>query len=164
MIARAVAFLTLFALLQLGWQSLRGTAVERLIIHDCTVEPAAHLINLLTPSVHVQAVNFSLLSAGGGLNILNGCDGMEALILLAAAFAVVPIPWRQRLGGLLLGVAVVFMVNQVRILVLFYAFRAGQGWFDPLHATITPIAVILAVSAYFYAWLAYFSRRQAPAA
>jgi exosortase/archaeosortase family protein len=163
-IVRAVVFLALFALLQLGWQSLRGTGVEQLIIHDCTVEPAAHLVNVFTPSVHARAVGFSLQAPGGGLNILNGCDGMEALLLLCAAFAVVPIPWRHRLAGLLLGVAVVFLVNQLRILLLFYAFRAGPAWFDPLHSTITPIAVILTVSAYFYAWLAYTGRHPAPAA
>jgi exosortase/archaeosortase family protein len=163
MILRAVAFLALFVLLQLSWQSLRGTAAERLIIHDCTVVPAAHLVNLLTPSVHARAVDFSVRAPGGGLNVLNGCEGMEALFLLAAAFAVVPMPWRERVAGLLLGVAVVFLVNQVRILLLFYAFRAGNAWFDPLHGMITPIGVILAVSAYFYAWLVYSSRRVAAA-
>jgi len=162
MVVRAVAFLSLFALLQLGWQSLRGTAVERLIIHGCTVEPAAHLVNWLTPSVHARAVDFSLRAAGGSLNILNGCDGTEALFLLSAALAVAPISLRQRVTGLLIGMAVVFLVNQARIVLLFYAYRASHQWFDSLHATITPIGVVLLVSAYFYVWLVYSSRRLAP--
>ena len=165
LIARALAFLLLFVLLQLGWQSLRGTSVERFVIHDCTVQPAAGLIRMLTPAVHVQAVDFSLRAPGGGLNVLNGCEGIEALFLLCAAFAVVPLPWRQRLTGLLLGSGVIFLVNQARILLLFYAYRANHDWFDPLHAMITPIAVVLAVSAYFHAWLVHCSRqRAAPAA
>jgi exosortase family protein XrtM len=160
---RAIAFVLLFALLQLGWQSLRGTRAERFIVHDCTVQPAAKLVNLLTPSVQPQAVGFSLRAAGGSLNIRNGCDGMEALFLLSAALAVVSVPWRQRLVGLSLGISVVLVVNQMRILLLFYANRAGPAWFDPLHGTITPIGVVLAVSAYFYAWLVYSSRPLAPA-
>jgi exosortase family protein XrtM len=164
LIVRASAFVLLFALLQLGWQSLRGTAVERFVIHDLTVQPAARLISLLTPAVHVQAVDFSLRAPGGGLNILNGCEGIEALFLLCAAFAVVPLPWRQRVTGLLLGSGVIFVVNQARILLLFYAYRASHDWFDPLHAMITPIAVILAVSAYFYAWLVHCTRDRAAAA
>jgi hypothetical protein len=46
--------------------------------------------------------------------------------------------WRQRLAGLLLGIVVVFAVNQARIL-LFYGYRASPAWFDALHTTITPI-------------------------
>ena len=160
---RAIAFVLLFALLQLGWQALRGTPLEYFVIHDCTVQPAAYLISLLTPGVHVHAVDFSLRAPGGGLNILNGCEGIEALFLLCAAFAVVPLPWRQRLMGLLLGAGVIFLVNQARILLLFYAYRASHPWFDPLHATITPIAVVLLVSAYFYAWLVHCNRPTASA-
>jgi exosortase family protein XrtM len=155
MVFRSLVFLVLFALLQLSWQTLRGTAAERFIVHDCTVEPAAWLVSRLTPSVHVRAVDYSLRSRGGNLNVRNGCDGMEALFLLSAALLVASIRWRHRMVGLLLGVGVVFLVNQVRILMLFYANRAGPDWFEPLHGAITPIGVILAVSVYFYAWLVY---------
>ena len=163
MVVRALAFLALFTLLQLSWQSLRETAAGRFIVHDCTVEPAAWLVSRLTPSVHVRAVDYSLRAPGGGLNILNGCEGMEALFLLSAAFAVAPLAWRQRLGGLLLGIAVVFTVNQARILLLFYGYRASPAWFDALHTTITPIGVVLVISAYFYAWLVYSGRQTAAA-
>ena len=146
-------FLAIFACLQLCWQSLQGGAVEYTLIHDVTVRPAAMLANWLTPDVHAQAIKFALRAPGGGLNILNGCEGLEALFLLCAAFAVAPLSWRPRVSGLLLGVAVVFVVNQARILLLFYAYRADHAWFDPLHATVTPIAVVLLVCAYFYTWL-----------
>jgi len=73
--------------------------------------------------------------------------------LLCAAFAVAPLTWRSRLLGLLAGIAVVFAINQARILLLFYAYRADHTLFDPLHALVTPIAVVLLVAAYFYAWL-----------
>jgi hypothetical protein len=36
---------------------------------------------------------------------------------------------------------------------LFYANRADRGLFDLLHATVTPIAVIILVAGYFYVWL-----------
>ena len=161
---RAIGFVGIFAILQFSWQALHGSAIERLVIHDGTVVPATFFANRLTPDVHVAAVDFSMRAAGGGLNILNGCEGMEALFLLLAAFAIAPIPWRSRVIGLLLGIAVVFIVNQARILALFYAYRANHALFDPLHAIVTPIAVILLVSAYFYTWLIYASRGFAPTA
>jgi exosortase/archaeosortase family protein len=155
---RLSIFIAIFAGLQLSWIALRGTAVEYTVIHDATVRPAAFLVNTLTPNAAAQAVKFTLHAPGGGLNILNGCEGLEALFLLCAAFAVAPLTWRSRVLGLLLGIAVVFAVNQARILLLFYAYRTDHALFDPLHSTVTPIAVVLLVAAYFYAWLFMASR------
>jgi exosortase/archaeosortase family protein len=164
MVLQALAFIALFALLQLLWQAARGSALESFVVHDGTVRPAAGLVNLLTPAVEARAVGSTLLGVdGAGLNVLNGCEGTEALLLLAAAFAVVPMPWRRRLAGLAVGVAVVFVVNQARILVLFYANRGTRAWFEMLHSVITPLAVVLLVAAYFYAWLAWSGRRVAAA-
>jgi len=156
---RALGLLAVFATLQLTWQSLHGTAVETFIVHTCTVVPAAFLANLLTPGVHAQAVQFSLRAPGGGLNILNGCEGIEALFLLVGAFSVASAPWRTRLAGLAVGVPVVFLVNQVRILTLFYAYRADHALFDPLHAMVTPVVAILLIAGYYYAWLVHASHR-----
>jgi exosortase family protein XrtM len=156
---RAAGFATTFSVLQLIWQCLSGSQLEYGVIHLCTVQPAALLADFLTPSVHASASGYLLQAPGVRLNILNGCDGLEALFLVIAAFAVAPIDWRQRLGGAALGVLVVFVVNQARILALFYAFRASPALFAALHATVTPIAVIVLICCYFYAWLALSSRR-----
>jgi exosortase/archaeosortase family protein len=150
---RLIAFAAVFALLQWGWIELRGTPVEYVIVHDVTVSPAAFFVNLLTPSAAAQAIMFTLHAPGGGLNILNGCEGLEALFLLCAAFTVAPLRWRERMLGLGVGVVVVFVVNQARILLLFYAYRFDHTWFDFLHGTVTPIAVVLLVTLYFYAWI-----------
>lgn len=152
---RALGFVMTFTVLQLAWQSLRGTRVEYFVIHSCTVRPAALLADLLTPGVHARAVGFSLQAPQGGLNILNGCEGIGALLLLAAAFTVAPLAWRPRLNGLALGTLVVFLVNQARILLLFYVYRADPTLFDSLHALITPIVLVALVCCYFHAWLAY---------
>ncbi|MBS1994674.1 MAG: exosortase/archaeosortase family protein [Cyanobacteria bacterium SZAS LIN-2] len=154
---RLLFFAVVFAALQLGWQAARGTSVERWVVHDGTVVPAARLINLLTPGQHAIAIRATLHAPGGGINILNGCEGVEALFLLVAAFLAASLRPRTRWLGIALGSIVVFAINQVRILVLFYAYRADPSWFDCLHATVTPIAVIVLVGSYFYSWLVYDS-------
>jgi exosortase/archaeosortase family protein len=151
-LARIGLFLSVFAVLQLSWQALHGSRFERFVVDECTVRPAAYIASLLTPDIGVRAEGSSLRAPGGGLNILNGCEGIEALLLLLAAFAVAPVSSRSRALGMLCGVAVVFLVNQARVLTLFYAFRADRALFDRLHSTVTPIAVVLFVGAYFYAW------------
>jgi exosortase family protein XrtM len=162
LIWRAVGFVAMFSLLQLAWQRLSGSRFEYFVIHTCTVRPAALLVNVLMPDVRASASGYLLQAPGVRLDILNGCDGLEALFLVVAAFAVAPLDWRRRLGGAALGVPVVFAVNQARILTLFYAFRSHPPLFAALHATVTPIAVIVLVCCYFYAWLAHSSRSPSP--
>jgi len=76
---RVIGFAAVFAVLQLSWQALAGGAIERFVIHDATVVPATWLVNSITPAVHANAVDRTLAAPGGGLNILNGCEGIEAL-------------------------------------------------------------------------------------
>ena len=52
---RIAIFLGAFAMLQLSWQALHGGRVERVVIDDFTVRPAAYLAHLITPSVTVRA-------------------------------------------------------------------------------------------------------------
>jgi exosortase/archaeosortase family protein len=153
MLWRCVVFALTFAILQLSWQGLRETALGRVLVEQVTVGSAVALVNTFTPSVQARADGPTVRAGSGGLNIVNGCDGTETLFLLAAAFVVAPLPWRRRLGGFLLGLPVVFVVNELRILALFYANRDDAALFDLLHATVTPIAVVLLVAGYFYAWL-----------
>jgi exosortase family protein XrtM len=157
-LARVLVFVAVFGALQLCWEASRGGSFEWMVIHDVTVQPASWLVNVLTPDAHASARKFTLSAGGGGINIINGCEGTEALFLLIAAFVVAPMSWRSRMAGLLLGVPVVFAVNQARILVLFYAYRYERSWFDPLHATVTPVVVILLIALYFYVWLARTAR------
>jgi exosortase/archaeosortase family protein len=161
---RVAIFLGVFSGLQLLWEAVRGGSFEYTVIHDWTVQPAARLVNLLTPEIHASAMKFSIQATGGGLNVLNGCEGSEGLFLLLAAFLVAPLGWRSRVLGILTGAPVMFVINQGRILVLFYAYRADHALFDVLHATVTPVAVILLVAAYFYSWLVYANRATAKAA
>lgn len=158
LIWRAVGFVAAFSLLQLAWQRLSGGRLEYFLIHTCTVRPAALLVNLLTPAIRASASHYVLEAPGVRLDILNGCDGLEALFLLAAAFAVAPLEWRRRLGGAALGIPVVLVVNQARILALFYSLRVDPPLFDALHASVTPIALVVVLCCYFYVWLAHPSR------
>jgi exosortase/archaeosortase family protein len=161
---RGLVFLAVFFSLQIGWQSLHDTTIERVVLHRGTAEPAAALVNLVTPAIHARALGSSIQGFGSGVSIQNGCEGLDALFLLLAALAAAPMPWAARGWGLLWGAILVFSVNQARILVLFYADRHDKNLFDCLHDVIAPIAVILVVSGFFYAWLQRANRRSTAAA
>jgi exosortase/archaeosortase family protein len=156
-----LVFFVAFGLLQWGWGLARDSWIERLVIHEATVKPAAALVRLLTPEVPARGVGPSIKAPGGGLNILNGCEGTEVMFLLMAAFAAVRLSWRRRVWGLALGLALVFALNQARVLALFYAFRTDRSLFDILHTTILPVALVALSLVYFHAVLSLERKRLA---
>ena len=95
-------------------------------------------------------------AAGGGLNGLNGCEGIDVAFLLVAAMLVAPLAWRWRLAGLLLGLPLVFLLNQARVMALFFAYRSEQALFNLLNAAVAPLLLIVAVGGFFAFWLMRF--------
>jgi exosortase/archaeosortase family protein len=155
LLRRAALFAAIFCVLQLGWQALSGSVVQRLVVDDATVGVAVLLVNALTPPVQAVAQGTAVHAVGGGLNIINGCEGTETWFLLCAAFAVAPLKWRARAAGLALGTLLVFAVNQLRILALFYANREDPEVFNLLHAIVGPIGVIVVVACFFHVWMVH---------
>jgi exosortase/archaeosortase family protein len=149
----ALLFLAVFFVLQMGYGASRGSAFEQFVIGDLTVVPAAALIKRLTPSIPVRALGNQLLAPGGGITVLKGCEGTEVMFMLAAAFAAVVMPWRRRLAGLGLGLLLVFCLNQLRLVTLFYVHRSDSSLFGLLHGTVAPIVLVIAVALYVFWWL-----------
>lgn len=150
---RGVVFILLFMALQACWEAARGSWIERLWVHELTVRSATALINLTTPQVQAVAQGARIVAPGGGLNVLFGCEGTDVLFLLAAAFVVFPLPARVRIRGLLSGLLWVFMLNQLRIVALFHAFRSDRALFDLLHTTAAPLLMIVLTGLFFHFWL-----------
>lgn len=155
-------FALVFVLLQGAWSFTRGSAMERIAVDKVTVLPAAWLVNQLTPDVRAVAVRTSIRAAGGGINVLNGCEGFEVLFLLVAALLVAPMTWSRKVHGLLAGTLFVWMINQGRILVLFYANRADKELFTLLHGTVAPLVLIVLVTIAFVLYLS-IARMSPPA-
>ena len=57
-------FMVAFFALQWAWGQARGTAVERLVIDQATVRPAAFLVNVISPSTSAYADGSRLKEIG----------------------------------------------------------------------------------------------------
>lgn len=150
---RALVFVLVFMALQSAWEASRGSWIEKLWIHDLTVRSATALINRITPEVQAAPQAARIVATGGGLNVLFGCEGIDVVFMLTAAFVVFPMPWRMRLAGMALGLLWVFTLNQLRIVALFYAFRADRALFDLMHTTGAPLLMVALTGLYFHVWL-----------
>lgn len=150
---RVVAFVALFAALQGAYTAQRGGAVERFVIDTLTVRTAAALIDWGWPAIGVVAEGARLKAPGGGLNVLNGCEGVDVAALLVAAMLVAPIPWRRRGLGLLAGLPLVFVLNQLRVIALFHAYRHDRDGFELMHGGVAPLLMVLATGLFYLLWV-----------
>jgi len=146
-------FIVAFFALQWAWGEARGTMLERLIIDQATVRPAAFLVNLISPDTAAYAEGSRLKAPGGGINILNGCEGTEVLFLLYAALLAAPLAWRARLLAAIVATGYIYLLNQVRIVALFFAYRSDAALFDALHGMIAPLLLIACALLFFLYWL-----------
>lgn len=144
-------FIGAFLVLQWAYQAMLDTAAYRFYLETLTVRPSAALIQWLAPEDGVLARGRRLVWAGGGLAVYKGCDGMEVMQLLLAAFVAMVGPWRQRLWGASLGLVLIYALNQARIVGLYWAARHERAWFELLHGMIGPL-LIIALTTLFFAW------------
>ena len=88
------------------------------------------------------------------IEIVSGCTGIFTFILLFSAIVSFPVSWRSRLRAILAGALLIGLLNEVRIISLFYIGRSFPEAFDDIHIYVWQGVIIVAVAFYFYAWVA----------
>lgn len=83
-------FLTFYFALYALFYLARGGSIERIVIDDATVAPAARVIAQLMSDESVRALGNRIVSARGGLAVQSGCEGVETLFLLLAGIIAFP--------------------------------------------------------------------------
>lgn len=146
---RVAAFLLLFAALQALYLGPAGRAPEVVLIEALTVPTAAALLGWIAPELGATARGPELVAPGGGLNVYRGCEGSELLLLWMAAMLVAPIRGAWRAPLLVAGLPLLFLLNQARIVGLFFLHRRQPDWFAPAHDVLLPLLLVLATGALF---------------
>lgn len=90
---------------------------------------------------------------GRGVSIEAGCNGLEAMILLAAAVIAFPAPWGKRVGGIAVGGAAVQVLNLVRIVSLYYLSRWNAVAFEWAHLYLWQPLIMVDVLVVWLLWL-----------
>jgi exosortase H (IPTLxxWG-CTERM-specific) len=97
-----------------------------------------------------------------GVNIENGCNGVETALLLAAAVLAFPAGWAQRAVGFVLGFVAIQILNLIRVVSLVWIGRHRPALFDSSHTVIWQSAVVLFGVLLFLFWASRQTRRPAP--
>jgi len=95
-----------------------------------------------------------IASARFGVNINNGCNGVEAMLILLASIVAFPASMKARALGLLLGAIAVQLLNLVRIVSLYLLGAYQPRLFDTFHTAVWQIIIILAAIGFFLIWSA----------
>jgi len=134
-------------------------------VNDHVIVPftalVAHCSALILGSFEsgVVAVGTVIQSPRFALDVRNGCNGVEAAILLAAAILGFPASLRSRLLGLGVASIAIELLNLVRLSSLFWLGEHDRRIFDFVHVAVWQSLIILAAIAIFILWSLKFAEK-----
>lgn len=142
---RELTFLILFVVLLGG----SFTLISINWVNDHVIEPftggvarvSGATLDLLGQDVRMQGT--VIRGKRFAVNIRNGCNGVEAMLIFLAAVLAFPAPWRARLLGLVIGIVAIQAVNLIRVVALYLTGAYFPAWFDASHTVIWQTVVIL---------------------
>jgi exosortase H (IPTLxxWG-CTERM-specific) len=142
---REVTFLALFLLLLGG----SFTLISVNWVNEHAIEPftagiawvSGIVLDLMGQNITQQGT--ILRGSRFAVNIRNGCNGVEAMLIFLAAVLAFPAPWRSRFLGLAFGILAIQAVNLVRVVALFLTGAYFPQLFDASHTVVWQTLVIL---------------------
>jgi exosortase H (IPTLxxWG-CTERM-specific) len=127
-------------------------------VNDRVVVPFTELLvrvsTALLAVLGEKAVSFGTViqSSAFAVDVKNGCNGIEAALLLVAAMLAFPASPKRRAQGIAAGLAVIQGVNLFRIVSLFWLGVHHRAVFELFHAAVWQTALILLAVGIFLAW------------
>jgi exosortase H (IPTLxxWG-CTERM-specific) len=122
---------------------------------------ASWILNLL--GQHTTAPDTVISSWRFSVDIHRGCDAVDPTALFVAAVLAFPVAWRRKLPGVAIGVALLALLNLVRVVSLFLVGVYFPRVFELTHAEIWQTCFILAALVLWALWIRW-AVRAAPSA
>jgi len=88
-----------------------------------------------------------------GVEMQDGCNGVNVTILLCSAILAFPASWKLRALGFLAGSLIIQALNIVRFISLYYIGQYSMSWFDFAHAYLWESLLILDTLVVFWIWV-----------
>jgi exosortase H (IPTLxxWG-CTERM-specific) len=134
-------------------------------VNDHVIVPFTELI-VRTTALVLRGIHEPINVAGTvirtsrfALDVHNGCNAVEAMMLLAAAMIAFPATLRSRLAGLLVTSVAIQIVNVIRVSSLVWLGEHHRGAFDVMHVAVWQTIVILAAVTMFVFWSLKFAEK-----
>lgn len=153
-------------LLVLGFLLIAPPVVQIRVLQPFTESLAVASAVLLGGVGHdVSRAGTTLFSSTFAVDVRNGCNGVEAALILIAAILATPAKWKKKLIGVAGGFVVLQTINLVRISSLYLLGYYNRELFDLFHSALWQVLIILVALGIFVFWsVKIAARRDTPAA
>lgn len=154
-----ITFLALFFFFLVGG----FTVISLNAVNDGVIEPftaGIAKVSGLTLGALGQDIRMDgtrILSKKFSVNIKNGCNGVEAMLIFFAAVLAFPAPWLSRLKGLVLGFVAIQILNLIRVVALYLTGAYLPSLFDTSHTVVWQGIVILLSLVLWIYWASRFT-------
>lgn len=132
---------------------------DRVVVPFTEIVVGATAFLLRTAHQHVDVLGTILRTPRFALDVRNGCNGLEAVMVLAAAMLAFPSTLRSRLAGLFAGSVAIQLLNLVRVSSLVWLGEHHREFFDFVHVGVWQSIVILAAVSMFIFWSWKFAEK-----
>jgi exosortase H (IPTLxxWG-CTERM-specific) len=155
---RFAIFFAAFFLVGIGvlWTSPVQTAVEK--FSAVLVTGSAAVIRIFGGKVLTEGVVLRDAVGGFAIEMRNGCNAINVMILLWSAVVAFPASPRQKLQGILAGSLLIQGINVIRFISLFYLGRYSMSLFEFAHEYLWETLIILDTIVIFWLWVRWVSR------
>ncbi len=123
------------------------------------VDFSGSVISLFGGHARVEGTVLRSPSNGFAIEMKNGCNGINATVLLCSAVLAFPASWLQKAKGLFIGIFAIQSVNVVRFISLFYLGQYNLAWFDFAHNYLWESLIMLDALVMFGLWVNSVSSR-----
>lgn len=144
----ALCLLALFALLLSPF--LQPGVIE---FSHGLVSVASALIRICGGHAIVQGTVLRAPSTGFAVEMKDGCNGANVLILLWSAVLAFPATWKQKAKGLFGSTLAIQLINLVRFISLFYLGQYSRSLFDFAHDYLWESLIMLDGLLFFGLWV-----------
>jgi exosortase family protein XrtM len=147
-IAVFLAALSLFTLCEYAFRPQVGPFVNGTM----TVRPAARIVAFLARGEHVRARGDRIQSRMAYIRVAQGCEGVDVMLMFAAAMLAVSMSWRRKAVACLTGVAVIYSCNLMRVAGLWFCMRYWPSHFQAMHVIVGQTVIIVVALLLFAGW------------
>jgi exosortase/archaeosortase family protein len=92
--------------------------------------------------------------------IIGECTAYYPISIFIAAVVAFPSPWLRRVLGVLVGVPILLLINQVRLVSLCYIDRAFPKHFDMIHIVVWQSLIVFFTVLLWILWVSVFAQRK----
>lgn len=118
-----------------------------------------YMLQLLGEDTRTYGTVVSASGRGHAYEVIYACTSLPATVLLLSAILAFPATWRRKLVGLVVGGAILYAINLLRLVVLFYCFIYWPSFYEKLHLTVWQSLLVVLAILIFWVWATWGTRR-----